>query len=247
MAKKTGRKSSKPSAKKTKTKATAKKVRTSPAKKAAKITRKPKARAAKPKAVKASKPKAQDKGEAKGISSEAIFNATGKTKEEWFAILDQSQADKLAHRDIAKMLSAEHDLGDWWSQMVTVEYELARGLRQPNESSAGGFQVSVSKTINAAIDRIDKAWANDAERAKWLGDYPVEVRVAHPQRGMRLTWLSVGHAEGTHVDVAFTSKDNGSRGMVSVQHRKLSGPEDVSWARSFWSVKLESLRAGLER
>jgi len=153
----------------------------------------------------------------------------------------------MAHKDIAKLLAAEHGLGDWWSQMITVEYELARGLRLPNESSAGGFQVSVSKTINAPIDRLDKAWASPDERARWLGDYPIEVRVAHVHKVMRLTWLSPDNAKGSHVDVAFASKDGGRRSMVSVHHRKLSGPEDVAWARSFWSIKLEALRTSLER
>lgn len=206
-------------------------------------------RAARPKASKeatAPRPAAEPKGP-RPISSESIQNATGKTRDEWFAILDGLQADKLAHKDIAKLLAAEHGLGSWWSQMVTVEYERARGLRQPNESSTGGFQVSVSKTINAPIERLDKAWAVDDERARWLGDYPIEIRVAHTQKDMRLTWLSPDNAEGSHVDVAFAPKDGGRRSMVSVQHRKLSGPEDVAWARSFWSIKLEALRSALEK
>lgn len=183
----------------------------------------------------------------RSISSESVQNATGKTKDEWFSILDALQADKLAHKDIAKFLAAEHGLGSWWSQTVTVEYELARGLRQPNESSTGGFQVSVSKTINASIERLDKAWSFADKRSRWLGDYPIEIRVAHTQKDMRLTWLSPDNAEGSHVDVAFTPKDGGRRSMVSVQHRKLSGPEDVAWARSFWSIKLEALRSALEK
>src|SRR5258707_15607975 len=80
-----------------------------------------------------------------GISDEAVLAKTGRRKDEWFAILDQAGAQKLAHPGIVAILS-ERGVGSWWQQMGTVAYEQARGLRELNQA-ASGFQMSASKTL----------------------------------------------------------------------------------------------------
>src|SRR5205085_6059611 len=93
-----------------------------------------------------------------GISDAAVLAKTGRRKEEWFAILDQAGAQQMVHRDIVTVLS-EHGVGPWWRQMVTVTYEQARGLREPNQATRG-FQMSASKTVAAPVSKLYKAFAN---------------------------------------------------------------------------------------
>lgn len=50
------------------------------------------------------------------------------------------------HKDIALWLRENHIESGWWSQMVTVGYEQARGLRQKHEKPTG-FDVGRSKTF----------------------------------------------------------------------------------------------------
>ena len=64
------------------------------------------------------------------MSDDAVKARTGKTWTEWFAILDAAGAGKMTHPQIATYLSTEQAVPDWWSQMVTVTYEKARGLRE---------------------------------------------------------------------------------------------------------------------
>jgi hypothetical protein len=101
------------------------------------------------------------------ISDEAVLKATGKNWLEWFALLDKAGAQKMKHIDIARMLSEKY-LGKsgavnvatnsgWWAQMVTVEYERARGLRKINEQ-ADGFSVSVHKTFPCSVTSLQKKW-----------------------------------------------------------------------------------------
>lgn len=180
-----------------------------------------------------------------GIGDEAVRKATGKGWEEWLAILDEAGAKGMDHPAIVAVLHDTHGLADWWSQMVTVGYEQARGLREKNQT-ATGFQASMSKTIAAPVARLYKAWADEAEREKWLGDIPVEVRVANEDKNIRLTWLKDGPEQGTPVEVGFFVKD-GARGMVQVQQNKLADAEAVARVRAFWSVKLETLRSVLEK
>ena len=58
------------------------------------------------------------------ISDAAVRKATGKSWDEWFAVLDSEGADALPHKQIARLL---YDKGyiasSWWCQTVTVAYE----------------------------------------------------------------------------------------------------------------------------
>ena len=64
-----------------------------------------------------------------GVGSEAVARATGRAWDEWLKVLDRAGAKTMPHKEIALLLSRKFDVPDWWSQMVTVGYEQARGLR----------------------------------------------------------------------------------------------------------------------
>ena len=84
---------------------------------------------------------------ADGVGDEAVREATGHDRAEWFALLDEAGAATWKHRDIATWLVAEHHVDPWWSQNVTVAYEQARGIRQPGQRQDGSFEASVSRTV----------------------------------------------------------------------------------------------------
>src|SRR5436190_22306263 len=91
------------------------------------------------KAVRAAKPR---KTAAKalryaGVGSDAVLRATGKAWDEWLRVLDRAGAKSMGHKEIALMLSRKFSVPDWWSQMVTVGYEQARGLRKLYEKADG--------------------------------------------------------------------------------------------------------------
>jgi hypothetical protein len=119
-------------------------------------------------------------------SDGAVKKATGKTWKEWFTILDIAGAKTMPHIEIARLLykkylrgpdaqkgrsSDKHrDIspdvaksGGWWSQMVTVEYERARGLRAVNQT-ATGFSVSVHGTFPVPVSKLFAAWRKIADR-----------------------------------------------------------------------------------
>ncbi|MBM3940938.1 MAG: hypothetical protein FJ318_08665 [SAR202 cluster bacterium] len=141
----------------------------------------------------------------KRMSEESVCKTTGKTRTDWFALLDAAGARGWLHKRTAQWL---HDQGlidsGWWRQSVTVEYEKARGLRVHGESSAGGFQLGATRTLNVTPDA---AWAFLVSRQglrAWLGDTKAlplekgrryvtadltegEVRPVEPGRKLRLT------------------------------------------------------------
>ena len=74
----------------------------------------------------------------------------------------------MTHQEIVKYLNTKQGVGPWWQQMVTVTYEQARGLREMHQNP-GGYQISVSRTINAPLSKLYKAFANDKARSLAAG------------------------------------------------------------------------------
>ncbi len=73
---------------------------------------------------------------AKKISDEAVKKRTGKNWKEWFSVLNKAGAKKMEHKEIALLLSEKYHVSDWWSQMVTVQYEQDIKGRKKHETSA---------------------------------------------------------------------------------------------------------------
>jgi len=73
----------------------------------------------------------------RGFSEETVRGKTGKSSEEWYALLGAWDAPEKGHTATAKYLRDEHDVDSWWAQSVTVRYEYTRGLRQPPSETDG--------------------------------------------------------------------------------------------------------------
>ncbi len=174
-----------------------------------------------------------------GISSAAVKKATGKTWPQWLALLDQAGARKLTHRGIVQWLDRQPRLADWWRQMVAVGYEQARGLRLKHQK-ADGFEISVSKTMAAPVDRAFAAWKNSDLRERWLPRTPLTIRKATPHKSIRILW-----SDGTCVSVNFWPKGP-LKCQVVPQHSKLTTPGAAEKMKTFWTGKLEALRVFLE-
>lgn len=117
------------------------------------------------------------------VTTEAVERATGKGWDEWIKILDREGAEKLTHKEIARLLFDKRLIkrqkgwpanrsfsAGWWCQMVTVGYEYAKGRRVIGETADQGFEIGVSKTL--PIDK-NKLWnfLFSGEGLKiWLGE-----------------------------------------------------------------------------
>ena len=174
-----------------------------------------------------------------GISDEAVLAKTGRRKDDWFALLDAAGAQKLKHPEIAAILS-ENGVGPWWRQMVTVAYEQARGLREPNQA-AGGFQMSASKTVAAPVGELYQAFANTRSRARWLPKAELSLRKATP--GQRIRYNGAG---GSFVEATFTAKDD-DKSAVTVTATKLASRAAMEKQKTYWKEALDRLKAQVER
>jgi uncharacterized protein YndB with AHSA1/START domain len=176
-----------------------------------------------------------------GIGTDAVAKATGKAWDQWLAILDKAGAVAMPHKAIASLLSEKFRVPPWWSQMVTVGYEQARGLRKPHQK-ADGFAASASRTVAAGLDRLYGAWADPALRAVWLGGAPIEVKRATDGKSMRIAWK----AGASSVDVNFYPAGAG-RSRVQVEHGRLADEKARAAQKGFWGGALDRLKAMLEK
>jgi hypothetical protein len=178
------------------------------------------------------------------MKDEAVIRATGKNWKEWFAMLDKAGAKKMSHRDIAitvhKLLGKKGSTnittnGSWWSQMVTVEYERARGKRQVNQNETG-FLVAVHKTVDMSVPELVKVWdkltRSSAVRAKGL-----ERKASKSKRAMIRYGAKIGG-----VVVNFDERANG-KARIMVEAIRLPNKTSVEKERVFWKKVLENLRS----
>jgi len=170
------------------------------------------------------------------VSDEAVLKATGKDWQAWFALIDGRGGKDMDHKEIVALLKEHSDPGGWWQQMVTVEYEKARGKRKEHEMT-DGFQVSKGKTIPAPADAIFDAWLDENKRKKWLDDPGFTIRKATAPRTMRITWVD-GKSD---VNVRLTAKNE--KTQISINHGKLADATRAEKMKSYWGKQLEQLAA----
>ena len=169
-----------------------------------------------------------------GIGDDAVQAKTGKSWAQWFALIDKAGGRRMTHREIVALLHDKHQVGPWWQQMVTVEYERSRGLREKHQT-ASGYSLSRSKTMNADVKKIFTAWQNARIRGGWLGEKNLTLRTVTANKSIRMLWKD----GKTEVNVNFYPK--GDKTQVVVEHNKLANAAAVKRMQDYWAGKLGKL------
>jgi hypothetical protein len=172
-----------------------------------------------------------------GMNEASLIKGTGHGWDHWLRLLDEWGAIDRSHTEIARHVHDELGVGDWWSQSVTVGYERARGLRAVHERRAGGFEVSVSKTVDLPALEAWRSFAEPSSRSRWL-DLTLKMRTGTRTIG-RSARFDVP-SESTRINVVFTEKGE-SRSVVTVTVVQLADAEAVERSRADWKRRLAAL------
>lgn len=175
-------------------------------------------------------------------SDDAIRTATGKGWEEWRQVLDEWDAPQKSHTEIAAYLANELGIDGWWAQGVTVGYERLIGRRAVGQRNDGSYSSSVSKSIDAEIERVHAALVDEAARTVWLGDGVVQFRTASPPKSARFDDVEHG------VIIAFFLTGKGAaKCAVQIEATKLpSAAAGDAW-KAAWKPRLQALAEYLTR
>jgi len=93
-------------------------------------------------------------------------------------VIDQGQSDAIIDRVDEKVAERRAE---------TVGFERARGIRRVHEV-AGGFSISVSKTVAVPLDELFRAFADRQSRERWLPRVPLGERKLRPGHSARFDW-----------------------------------------------------------
>lgn len=173
------------------------------------------------------------------ISEQAVQKATGRSWEEWFALLNNIQGGQLTHREIAQKLSSEHHVEGWWAQNITVEFERSIGRREHGQRCDGDFEVSVSKTLAGTMDSALMTWQQLVENAVGFNDVAFSNE-PNTSRTDKWRYWRVNLADGTRVNILFSQKDPG-KAQLTVQHTKLQNRDDADRWKLYWKTFLHDL------
>jgi hypothetical protein len=174
-------------------------------------------------------------------ASAGMRRATGRDRSDWFDVLDAWGAPGRPYREIADWLMGEHSLTNWWAQKLIVEYEEARGLRDPGVRRDGTFEVGASKTVGVPVERLVEAFTDGALRDRWLPGASMREHTPRSGRTLTFDW----DAGGSRVVVTLDSSGE-TKSQVAIQHVRLSNAKAAADTKTFWRERLTALKGLLE-
>lgn len=174
------------------------------------------------------------------VSDDAVATRTGRTRREWFKELDKWGAVHRAHHEIASHLRDERGVEPWWAQMLTVEYERARGLRDVGQRLTGLYEASVQRTVDAPPRVVEHVLKHPDE---WVEDPDVLLVLRSVPRASRTAQGKVlRYAEASaRVEVTLGSKEDG-RCVVRVVQGALASQDEREMAKKRWASVLDALK-----
>ena len=178
---------------------------------------------------------------AKKISDVAVKKSTGKVWKQWFSLLNKAGAKKMEHKAVAKLLKEKYGLSDWWSQMVTVQYEQDIKGRMKHET-ASGYQISKSVTLLTSITKVFNAINSPLKRIVWLKDPAITITKSTKDKSIRGKWID----KKTNIEFQFYPKDN-SKIQLVVQQSKIKSAKEAEKMKSYWGKQLNNLKKYLEK
>ena len=174
------------------------------------------------------------------VSDEAVTSATGRRWDDWFAVLDDWGATERSHKDIARWLMEEHGVAGWWAQSITVNYEIARRMRAPGQRP-DGWEIGASKTVAVPVERLYQAFADEAQRERWLPGAELRLRTATPPKTARYDWED----GSTRVVVLFEAKGD-AKSVIFLGHQKLPDADTADAMKAYWRERVGALKELLE-
>ena len=179
-----------------------------------------------------------------GASDAALVRRTGHEWAHWYRILDTTGAATKSHAEIARFLSSDLGVDGWWSQEITVRYEMAIGRRTPGQRP-DGFEATAAKTVKAPPDRVYAAILDPALLERWLGRSlrlrrANENRTASAYATLRFDW------EDPEQRIVIWLTDKGDRTAVSLAHQRMPDKATAESMKAFWRTRLAALATLVE-
>ena len=194
------------------------------------------------------------------LTDEAAREATGRTLSEWFDYLDKWGAKEKGRRETGVHLYHDLKLEPWWQSTVGVEYENARGMRE-KDGRLKGYNICVTRTINAPVEKVYAAWTSAAALDKWFGagnkarvedggrlenadGNKGQFKRVRANKDIRIAWEDSQFTPGSVADVVFTPK--GEKTGLLVTHDRIQTRAEADALRRGWGEAFDRLKKLVE-
>lgn len=176
------------------------------------------------------------------FTDEALRKETGKDWQEWKVALENWGAAEKSYPEIVKHLADEFGYNTWWAQGITVGYERMIARRAVGKMNDGSFSATISKTIDASIERVHAALVVELTRLQWLDGSLVRLRTSMAPHSARFD------DHEANVIIAFhLTEDEDDITMVKLEANKLPTRESGETWEAAWKPRLEKLAEYLTR
>ena len=173
--------------------------------------------------------------------ADAIERATGVSWEAWMEHFQRVGAREKSHPEIVKLalplIPDNVKNPDWWAQGIAIAFEHQVGMRVPGESSAGTFQMSVTRTLVGERDEVLASWVSRVQHRTHQGYHLSDERTSRTDK--RSYWRATLEDAGK-LDVAAAAKDGGKT-LLTVQHLNLPSADHIDGWRAYWKTELSGM------
>ena len=169
-----------------------------------------------------------------------VKKKTGRTWQEWFALLDRDGAAKLDRRQITRIVASKYGIGLWWRRTIAKAYERS-GAALGAAQEPGSDPVAGPSRATQPPTRAHSATIYDIEPRA----HPVTSRTL----GSRPAPGTISNRHGASVGNVDVSGDR-----FEAVHSESDGVADsirdvrpVRKMRAFWKARVESLQKSLAK
>lgn len=191
------------------------------------------------------------------FSEESVTNATGNGWIHWFSVLDRFNCEKKGHKESARHLEETHKVKPWWAQTLTIEYEVAKGIRERSQRCDALFGTDIQRTVTAKIDTCWNLFTTQKGLNTWFatnakidfrlggvytdaGGDRCEYKSIIPNKRFRMTWEHPKHTSGSVVEVTFERK--GVNSVVRVSHTKIANKKEREDLKKAWQSVMDDFK-----
>jgi hypothetical protein len=185
------------------------------------------------------------------VSPASAKAATGKTLEEWYAVLDAKGGAAEGRRVLTEYLFRQLKVDAWWTTTIIVEYEKARGVLE-KDGLPKGYNICVTKALTVAPERAVEEFSDGSW---WLGKgvkvaeggsfdagdgHKGKFKKVTPGKLIRFTWEDPRHAPVEVVDIKAIV--TAGKTSLSINHDRLQSRDTADGMREAWAKVLNALK-----
>ncbi|WP_409346509.1 SRPBCC family protein [Paenibacillus sp. MBLB4367] len=139
------------------------------------------------------------------IFKKALLEETGRSWEQWIAVMEQRVDHTWTHEQAVRFLTEECGMQPEWSELAASMFEQKLGRKPVGHSADAGFQIGVRRTFPISLEQAWHVLISEDGVSKWFGELPSyslqagqsirskdgvagEVRVFKPYSHLRMSW-----------------------------------------------------------